>query len=368
VSRKLLFAGVTTVVLGVSALFSSVSLAAGCEVSRSGAKTVYSTLEEAATAAGAGSKLTVSGTCPGNTTITKDLTIVGVPKGQPRVATLKGTGSGTVLTIDAGVTVTLKALTITGGSAEFGGGIYNSGSLALVATTVTGNTTNGAPFAAAGAGIFNSFGSVTLTNSNVTGNTAEDFGLGGGIQDYVGSVTLTNSKVTGNKAYFGAGIDGEFDSITLTKSRVTGNTGTLGGGISDVQGSVTLTGSKVTDNTANQAGGIENVFGSLVLTATTVTGNSAELFGGGILNRGGSATLTNSKITGNSAEYGGGIYSFEPGVVTLEGSTFVRANKASAPNHGGGIFNAEKEGAKIVEVSFTGAVTKNTPENIYNEK
>jgi hypothetical protein len=139
---------------------------AGCEVRKFGANMIRSSLEEAATAASEGSKLIVSGTCEGNSTIAKSLTIVGVPKEQPAVAALKGTGSGTVLTVDASAVVTVRTLTITGGSAAHGGGIHNEGQLALVATTVTGNATSNY-----GGGILNT-GSVTLTDSNVTGTSA----------------------------------------------------------------------------------------------------------------------------------------------------------------------------------------------------
>jgi hypothetical protein len=56
-------------------------------------------------------------------------------------------------------------------------------------------------------------------------------------------------------------------------------------------------------------------------------------------------------------------YNEGTGVIRLEGATVVRKNTASLL--GGGILNVASEGAKIEEVSFTGSVTKNQPENIY---
>jgi len=127
-------------VLGV--LSASVAAAAGCVVTNTRTGIVYTTtLQDAVNdpAIQAGDTLTVSGICPGDTTISTSLTIKGIGRG----ATLDGTGySGSIVYV-RGATVTLANLTITGGSGHgippAGGGIFNSGRLTLIGSTVSNN-------------------------------------------------------------------------------------------------------------------------------------------------------------------------------------------------------------------------------------
>ena len=104
---------------------------------------VNSSLQSAVNAASAGASLLVIGTCAGDTTVTKNVTITGLG------ATLNGGGHGTVLTIDAGATVTINSLIITGGTGSpmhnelEGGGIVNlGGTVTLNHSTVIGNGAN----------------------------------------------------------------------------------------------------------------------------------------------------------------------------------------------------------------------------------
>ena len=112
----------------------------------------------------AGDILRVRGTCTGNFTIDKNLKL----KGEGSHPTLNGGGTGTTLTI-SGVTVVVvvERLTITGGNAVQGGGIYNFGTLTLKESTVSRNN------AAAGGGIFNT-GTVFLLESTVLRNNPND--------------------------------------------------------------------------------------------------------------------------------------------------------------------------------------------------
>jgi hypothetical protein len=145
-----------------------------CQVVDTNAHHSYTSLQDAVTAAAAGDRLSVKGTCTGTTEIGKNLTIDGH---GAKAATLNGGGQGGVLAIDGGVTVTLNRLTITNGSAPSGGGILNAGTLTLKRSTVTGNTAFGSG-GIGGGGIYN-VGTLTLTRSTVTGNTASS--PGGGI-------------------------------------------------------------------------------------------------------------------------------------------------------------------------------------------
>ena len=100
------------------------------------------------------------------------------------------------------------------------GGIWNGGegTLTLVSTTVSGNTAD------SGGGIFQSGATLMLTNSTVSGNTASE---GGGIyNDGSGPATLTNSTVSENSAGSGSAIllsaVGPFASIITTATLIDG--------------------------------------------------------------------------------------------------------------------------------------------------
>jgi hypothetical protein len=333
-------------------------------------------LQQAVDTAAAGDTLIVKGTCFGNSSIDKNLTLEGVTNKAFGIATLDGSGFGGTVLTDNNATVAIKGLTIASGTT---GGIGNSccsGSLTLTDSIVSGNTDAGIRNLGgritlvtstvrdnAGGGIDNLGGRITLTDSTVSGNTAT--ASGGGINN-AGLLTLTNSTVSGNRASGGGGgifNSGEpgFTGLTLTNSIVSGNTaGLLGGGGIDNASSLTVTDSIVRKNSAGVGGGILNsgtatltdstvtgnraldfdgggilnlATATLTLIGSTVSGNSAAFAGGGIANSGGVA-LSDSTVSGNSATLGGGIDN--SGTLALTNST-VRANFAVFA--GGGVYN-----------------------------
>ena len=149
--------------------------------------------------------------------------------------TLDGTNSGTVLTINSGVYVDLSGITITGGNTASGGGIFNSGTVTVTDSTISGNT------AFAQGGGINNTGTVTVTGSTISGNTATtaNSGFGGGIFNVGGTVTVTDSTISGNTAFAGSGIYND-GTVTVTDSTISGNTASFGGDIYN-GGTVTVT-------------------------------------------------------------------------------------------------------------------------------
>ncbi|MBK8021942.1 MAG: phosphatase PAP2 family protein [Chloroflexi bacterium] len=115
------------------------------------------------------------------------------------VTMLDGGGAGRVVTVADNVAVTLEALTLTGGSANLGAGVYTYAGL------------------------------INLTDVLVTGNTAAI--SGGGVYSYAGRVRVTNSRIAGNSAPEGAGIYGQVAAITIIDSDIADSavsaTGTL---------------------------------------------------------------------------------------------------------------------------------------------
>ena len=192
--------------------------------------------------------------CPETFTATinvlKNVTLVGA--GADAVETvLQGSAAvNPVLAVQAGVTATVRNLTITGAQSESFGAISNQGNLTLESVRVVDN--QGQNYG----GIFNLSGAaLTLTDSLVEGNTSSL--PGGGIRSATtGSVTLNNSEIKGNQASRGGGVDVDIDGVLNLndKSQITGNTATEstgqgGGGVFN-QGTVTVSGkSKIANNT-----------------------------------------------------------------------------------------------------------------------
>ena len=210
--------------------------------------------------------------------------IVGPSAGVVISGDNSGSSVGVFNVTKASTNATLIGLTISGGSATFGGGLYNSGTATLYDVTVSGNKAT-----QDGGGIFTkSGGTTTLTRAVVTGNTA---GLSGGGMFNKGNTTLNGySVVSYNSAPNGYG---------------------YGGGIGTYKGTTTLSQCTVSGNTAGYGGGgLFTQNGTSTLSDCTVSGNTAGLIasggygsigGGGLLtSNGGTTALTNCTISGNS--------------------------------------------------------------------
>ena len=170
------------------------------------------TVSYALTQAAAGATIKVSGTINDHVDISSPVTITtwtGGPAVSPGV--LNGTATGDVVVVNSGVTgVTLNDLTIENGSV----GIFNYGTLTLTGSTVTGNA-GGNEFA----GIRNyDSGTMTIIDSTVAKNSGS---LGAGIFS-TGVMTIIASTISGNT---GGGIYSGGQTATLGATIVAGNTG-----------------------------------------------------------------------------------------------------------------------------------------------
>lgn len=213
-----------------------------------------------------------------------------------------GTGDVQVFSVNAGVTVTLKALTITKGQATYGGGLRNQGVL-------------------------------TVTDSLFSYSTAT---WGGGL-DNAGTLTMTASTFVSNTAVFGGGLNNESSGrVTLSDSAFLSNTATTSGGGLVNSHQLTMTNSMLSFNEAPWGGGLQNL-GTLTVADSTFSNNTANANGGGGLeNQSGRLTVTNSRFLTNTAQWGGGLYNDPSGVVTMTDSVLT-ANTSSS--QGGGLVN-----------------------------
>jgi hypothetical protein len=119
-----------------------------------------------------------------------------------------GSGNGAVLEVEEGGSLAVNGVTVRGGRAYIGGGVFvdDDASLAVEASAIEENEAR-----AAGGGIFAGWGSaVTISKSsiddNLAGGVEDDEGYGGGIYSSPFSlVVIEQSTIDGNKAAFSGG-------------------------------------------------------------------------------------------------------------------------------------------------------------------
>ena len=100
-----------------------------------------------------------------------------------------------------------------------------------------------------GTGIWNSNGTLIITNSNISNNEGHA-NCGGGIHN-IGNLTISNSTISKNTAVSGGGICHESGTLTLKSTTIAHNkVSELGGGIKAESGTVKLNNTIIGENTA----------------------------------------------------------------------------------------------------------------------
>jgi len=209
------------------------------------------------------------------------LTIVGA--GQ-NLTVIDGRQRGTVVTLGAfgnsttAQTVSIIGVTVTHGSAPFGGGILVNNA------------------------------ALDLQNSIVVSNVAAQSGGGIDLGTFKVPAKITGTVVVHNRAGgAGGGIAVEAECVAqISNSSITRNTaGTTGGGVfAEGASQSSIQGTTISDNTAQERGG--GVFidtglpkPNMTIATSSVVGNRATLEGGGIFDAG-RLTLGASVILGNN--------------------------------------------------------------------
>jgi hypothetical protein len=203
---------------------------------------------------------------------------------EQNAATVDGGGlyNASASLSDGGL-VTLTGGTFVNDSAVYGngGGIYNDGDVTLAGTTVTQNGADSG--SGHGGGVYNAPDwNLIAANSTVSGNTAE---FGGGVYNdgtsgNPGFASLSKSTVSGNEAEQAGGGLGNEGDMELTNSTVSNNSDVgHGGGIFDDAGTtLSLANVTVSDNTAFDGGGLYND-GALTTAGTIIAKDSASSAG-----------------------------------------------------------------------------------------
>ncbi|MBR4103118.1 MAG: right-handed parallel beta-helix repeat-containing protein, partial [Thermoguttaceae bacterium] len=271
--------------------------------------------------------------------VTIDASLLMNADGTPGI-TVDGGGESRVFYVTGGTEsdpATFNGLTVAGGSASFGGGVYVDDETAVkfVDCTITGNEAS-----SSGGGVYvDDNAQATFENCAMTGTTAASSGSGSGGGVYVdvnAQATFTGGcAISANKAKYGGGlrING---SATLVDCTISGNDATSGAGVY-LYGAVstTFTSCKITDNTAtNNSGGVYvDGKSKATLANCLISGNEAATNGGGVYVNNASATFRNSTISGNTAKYGGGARVYVASGAAAEAlfyNTIVALNTATS--------------------------------------
>jgi len=262
----------------------------------------YATIQEAIEAAGYGDTVLVAPgvyTDSGNWVINpsgKPITIRAT--GTPEETILDGQGARRVVQCsnNEGADTVIDGFTITGGSADIGGGIYCSGG----GPTITGCTIANNTATSYGGGIYCWYSDPTITNCTFSGNTASDDG-GGGIYCSNSSPTITGCTISGNTASDdGGGIYCDDSSPTITGCTFSDNTASdKGGGIYCHNNSIpTISNCEISNNTATDGGGIYCYSTGPVLTDTAVCSNLPNQITGTYSDEGGNTVAAICPVPG----------------------------------------------------------------------
>jgi hypothetical protein len=256
-----------------------------------------------------GATITLSNTLTINTNLTIDASAL------PGGLQINGNDSVGIFDVTSNSTVFLNSLTITHGSANLGGGIYNGGTLTLTNCTLSGNS---ATNVSGGGGIFN-YGLLTLNQCTLSGNSAPQGGGGAIFNILHVALTLNQCTLSGNSAESGGGIYNYAGTLALNQCTLSGNSATSGGGGIIDYGTLAMTNTIVGGNSGNSGADIYNYAGTLTYGGSNLvqSGNS-----GGYT---GPAPLTNAPDLAPLGNYGGPTQTMPP----LPGSPAIGAGSVA---------------------------------------
>lgn len=175
--------------------------------------------------------------------------------------------------------VTLHGVTIRNGDAVTGGAINNNAVLTIDECTLADNHA-----AKYGAGIYNNAGTVTVVRSTISGNTLDPApGRGAGLYNS-GTMTILDSTVTDNSAVSGGGVSNEGGTLSVVDSTISGNFADGDGGGIYSTATTGLYNATIVENLANAdnadsaaGGGVAMAGGTLTFANSIIANNLVDV-------------------------------------------------------------------------------------------
>jgi parallel beta-helix repeat protein len=284
----------------------------------------------------------------------------------------------------------LTGFTITGGNANWGGGIYcDWSSPSLINNMISENKA-----IYDGAGIYNYHASPTVINCTLRRNLSDDSGGGmsniydsnpivinctfneniaddtwpggGGMRNgYNSNPMIINCTFSGNK---GSGmVNADNSSPTVTSCTFIGNSANEGGGIRNVSSSPMISDCRFSGNIASyHGGGMDNGFDSSPTIANSVFIENRANEGGGMYNISSNATVTNCMFSENIAGNGGG-----GGVNNWDcNPTFINSvfSENTTFSRGGGMLNVFSSSPEVINCTFSENIASYDGGGMHNKR
>jgi len=245
-------------------------------------------------------------------------------------------GSVIIFSSGEGADSVLEGFTISGGLAEYGGGIFCwISSPSIINNAIQGNSAFGHPWSSGG-GIFCYCSSSSIIDNTIYGNCADK--RGGGIYCEESSLKIVGNSINENSVYFsnGGGIDCISSSPFISNNTIIGNDASeQGGGISCSDSFPIISDNEIRHNVASVGGGVFCYNSLPTITHNFVGNNAGDLYGGGIFYFLSAGVIADNTISTNIAGHaGGGIRCTDSSSPLITGNIICWN---SADNHGGGI-------------------------------
>ncbi len=259
---------------------------------------------------------------------TSDLSVVGLNGSGSTSIVVHGTDS-VIEAFGSCSTLTLRGVTVSGGSATDGGGIDagNHGVALELDDVVVQNSSASSD----GGGIYLSSGTIAATDLVLSSNRAGS--QGGGMYVYAATVELDTVTVEDNTStYSGGGLFLDVVTLTFDSVSVGGNvSGSYGGGAYIRYAHAEIDSSEFSGNTADYGGGVMFYSSYAYLWDSSVDDNEATGGpGGGVYASNGEVVLDSGWIEGNTATTGTSFWGVGGGVFLNNASSFACYGSSSA--------------------------------------
>ncbi len=287
-----------------------------------------------------------AGTGNSNLDLAGKLITVRSESGDPTACVIDCGGAGRGFHFHSGeaAAAVVSGFTVTGGEAEWGGGMLIEG-----ASPTVMNCRFVANTAILGGGIYASAAAPIVLGCDFVGNTAE---LGAGLYALDAPMAVTACSFSGNDATVnGGGMYTVGDDPSVSDCTFGGNSAVHGGGgFYNVSGSPSVTGCDFTKNMADVGGGMSTEHAVALVSECRFVANAAAARGGALRATSAELAVSACIFRGNTADDGGAMHVSNgrmPGTVLnclLDGNAAV--------TRGGGLSAAIGLGDTVVNCTF----------------